>query len=785
MKINSIEMLLSNKNLKFKGDGPETVTNPNASLQEVPENEENSALNANAINNISFQGVASNLKKMGLNSLMALTLLGGAATAVSCSDGSEGGNTYVYDNTKVTTNITVNNYMTDEELVNAVLEEMKGLREDNKKQAEINQAILQELIRQGISIDRIMTLLEKMNMTAEDIFNMLAKNTENQDAILNQITQGNQELKQQLLQILNAVNQGNKLSADNNKTLTMILVEMGKANQNDKEAISVLKMMLAKINEGIQTNKAIAAKQHMLMQAVLGKLSMIDAHLKQGVMELLNKMDDISEANLTLLTKIFNAVEEGNENDKLTNELLTGIYNKADESIKQNHELTEKTHEMLWMVLDNLKYLSDDLKQAALDIIGHIDNASEANLKLLTKIYNSVNESNKNDMLTNEILIGVYNLVDKSIKQNQELTEKTHEMLWMLMDKLDGMNATVKQGILGVIKHIDKASAANINLLIKLINKVDAVDKNDNESAKILNQILVEIKTAIEQNKDVDAKTQAMLQSILDNIQNFNADLKSAVATVVAKMDQLSAENKILLGDILNNVQNFNNDLKTGFAAVIGKMDKMSAEQRAFYNTILRKIDKLDQNAQRGLGILIHQMAQNNAISAAMLNKLNTIIAKLDYANKNDRIFYNQAIALMSELLGKVDALGGKSDAILDAIANITLNSDVDLSKIEKMLADLLAQEKANGNVLTSIDGKMNFIAVTLEGIKTAVEQLGGDNKKILAKLDEILKKIPEGCKCDASLQVIIEKLDKIVEEIKKGNNHEGILDDLDNMFKE
>lgn len=666
MKINANEMLLINKNLKFKGDETEPVSNPNASLTEVPEGEEEStALKAQAMNNIAFQGVnIAGMKKMGLNAMLALSLLAGAASMSSCT--TEEGDAYFTVNNTVTTHLTVNTYMTDEELVKAVLDEIKALREDNKKQAEINQAILAELMKQGISLDRILTLLEKMNMTAEDILNMLKENSDKQDAILNTITNGNQEQKELMLQILDAVNHGNKLSADNNKTLTMILVQMGKADQYDKETIAILNMLLSKVNESIQTQKAIAAKQTMLMQAILGKLSCIDNNMKEGILAILNKIDAVSEANIELLTKIFNTVDENNKNDKLTNDILMAIYNKVDESIKQNHDLTEKTH----------------------------------------------------------------------------------EMLWMLMDKLSSMDDNMKQGVLAILKHIDTASAANIELLIKLINKVDTIGSNDNESAKILNQILAEIRIAIEQNKDVDSRTQALLQSILDNMQNFNADLKTAVAQLLAKMDQ------------------------------------MSAEHRDFCNQILSKLDNMDNNAKAGLAMLIKQMAENNTLTQMQLNKLKVIIDKLDKASEADQKFYNQAIALLSELLSKVDKLGNKADSILDAIGNISLDANVDLSTIEKMLADILAQSKANGDVLTSIDGKMNLVAITLEGIKSQLEEMGGDHKAIIARLDAILAKIPEGCKCDASLTVIIEKLDKIIQEIKNGNNHEGILDDLENMFQ-
>lgn len=786
MKISANEMLLINKNLKFKGEEAESAST--VALAEVPEGKEDSisALNAQSMNNIAFQGVnMAGLKKMGLNAMVALTLLGGAASLQSCDD-EPGGNTYIYDNTQVITNITVNIYMTDEELVKAVLEEIKALREEQKEQTAINKAILEALINQGISMDRILKLLEQFNMTAQDIFNMLKDNTEKQDQILNEMSKGNKEFKALLTEILNSIKDGNKLSAENNKTLTMILAQMGQADKNDQTVIALLNMILNKVNESIQTDKAIAMKQQMFFQAILGKLNAMDKHMQQGILALLNKIDSVSEKNLELLTKIFNSIQEGNQNDEKTNEILLAIFNKVQESIDQNHDLTEKTHEMLWMIMDKIALLNDDMKQGVLDLINNMNTISENNLALLTKIFNSINENNKNDEKTQAILMAIYDLTKAGIEQNHDLTEKTHEMLWMLMDKIDMLNDNMKTGFLAIIKNINEASQANIDLLLKLIVKVDNIvnagDSNE-KLMEVLNAILAKIEASIAQNKEMDSTTHQLLQTLIDNVQNLKGSLSVTIEKLIEKIEELSADYKAILNEILVNVKDMNENMQNGFASVVNRFDQMSAEQREFVNQILARLDKMDENGQKGLALILEQLGINNSISADMLAKIEQVLAKLDRANEADQKFYNQALALLAELISKVDQLGGKADSILDAIGNISLDVNVDLSTIERMLADILAQSKANGNVLTSIEGKMNLLAITLEGIKTQLEVNEADNKAILAKLDQILAKIPEKCNCNANLEVIIGKLDKIIENLKNGNNHEGVLDDLDDLF--
>ena len=59
-------------------------------------------------------------------------------------------------------------------------------------------------------------------------------------------------------------------------------------------------------------------------------------------------------------------------------------------------------------------------------------------------------------------------------------------------------------------------------------------------------------------------------------------------------------------------------------------------------------------------------------------------------------------------------------------------------------------------------------------------------NEETKSILLAILAKIPAGCNCEhVDLTVILEKLDIIIQNIQNnpGGNHEGILDDLDDLL--
>ena len=128
-----------------------------------------------------------------------------------------------------------------------------------------------------------------------------------------------------------------------------------------------------------------------------------------------------------------------------------------------------------------------------------------------------------------------------------------------------------------------------------------------------------------------------------------------------------------------------------------------------------------------------------------------------------------------------MDKLGDKADQIIDAIANISTGGNVDLSKVESMLADILAQEKTNGDILTSADAKAALVLVSLNGIKNAIQD--GD-KATQDKIQEVIDNMPESCKCDAKLEVIIEKLQKIIDNGKNDESIKGELEDLEDMFQ-
>ena len=294
------------------------------------------------------------------------------------------------------------------------------------------------------------------------------------------------------------------------------------------------------------------------------------------------------------------------------------------------------------------------------------------------------------------------------------------------------------------------------------------------------------LKEVIERINQFDDKTQAALQTIiaaLNKLDNDNNVMLKEILEAVLSGNKIAVENQ----DILKAISDKIDSLKPGdneaeiylLKEILQKIVELTAQEKAMdrdtqalIKDLINKFNEFDKNIQQTLAVIIEKMDKLGENGKAALEELlkaikeNTTVAKGTYE-------------LVKALLDKVDKLGAKADTIIEVIGIIGTGQNVDLSKIEEMLAALLEQEKANQKIFNDINSKLNLISVTLQGFAAQVD---ASNSKVLEKLQEILDKIPGGCTCThetLDITVLIEKLDKIIEEIKKDPKNEGILGDL------
>ena len=418
-------------------------------------------------------------------------------------------------------------------------------------------------------------------------------------------------------------------------------------------------------------------------------------------------------------------------------------------------------------------------------------------------------------------------------------------------------------------------------LLGQVISSLDKAEKDRAEFKELLKENNANVKELIEQGKTIiasDSVRNAKLDDLASAIKNLNIDMNSGIDNLanklnmstnqlIAVMKQLGYRQeqitKMTAAEILAAIKENTAETKkngeimlVGFNNLEGIIKDYGAKGEAFAKDVLNYIAAVGFEMNRNFGDLIAEVKAGRvslddikALIAAMnknieqngeaakdnTDKILNYIAAVGYdMNRNFTAILNainnggkgteKIEALLEKILEKQDQNMNKIDtnckAIIEAMGNIKVNGGkIDLSSIEAMLKDLLAQSKKNGNTLSSIDGKLNVIQITQQAIldKINAEAHKGDQRYERADafmtevLDKLGKQSDAGKYDDTKLlealkglsNLIDNKTDKLLEAIKDhdvkvtvdvtgkvkcecncGKNHEGILDDINNILK-
>ena len=153
-------------------------------------------------------------------------------------------------------------------------------------------------------------------------------------------------------------------------------------------------------------------------------------------------------------------------------------------------------------------------------------------------------------------------------------------------------------------------------------------------------------------------------------------------------------------------------------------------------------------------------------------------------------------------MLAKMDTLGDKADTIIAKFEGLVFpegGQPVDMSKVEDLLKQILDAVKANGDKidvsndkLEAIFNKIDGIPGKLDAIKEKLDTLS-NAPDYTALLQEIRDKIQpcQGHDCDHTavidalldIKILVEQIKDKIKEDTNDPHHEGILDDLDDIF--
>ncbi len=504
-----------------------------------------------------------------------------------------------------------------------------------------------------------------------------------------------------------------------------------------------------------------------------------------GNAQLLAKILDSMTENNNLLKEVKNSINSGTEN--IMNALvdIKGSVDTIADLIKEFPEYTTQLNEIISGIKTGNKSMSE-MKDLIEQVLNQAVKNGDTQVSILNKL-NEIQNANKSD------------------------GEKLADML-----KLLGEIKVTLDGIAGDLKaHFKNDATVN-----KYLEQILAEAKKNNAKTDATNELLQKLYTLVEK---LGSKGDAMGKEIINAIANLGLDMTAnfdklldAVNNGNVKLDDITAllqkinanvvkngEDGKKLGDqILNYIAAVGFETNQNFSKLLDAVNNGNVKLDDIKELITQLTTQVKQNGEDGKKLGKEILDAINKLGVDMNTNFTAVLEAI-----------NKGVAGADSLRDLLEKVLEKQDkntkAIIDAIGNIKVGSGgtVDLSSIEKMLAELLKQSQKNGNILSNIDAKTDVIATTTKSILAALnKEFGknderykninnlltviankndgkGDDAKLLDKLDKILAKLDEILDAIKNHKVEVDVTGKVTCECNCGSKHEGILGDLNDLL--
>ena len=437
--------------------------------------------------------------------------------------------------------------------------------------------------------------------------------------------------------------------------------------------------------------------------------------------------------------------------------------------------------------------LKKEIQKLGIDVKTYGDQIIDlltSNNSYLKNIANDMKQNNQDNAKIIEILTNINSTVDTLTS----LVEATNENI-----TVNGQSIKAQlNAILNAIKNGGAGSESQLTAYLEdLKNLLQTVIKQQGDQIEIDKDSNTTLKDILAKLDKMDGTTQEKLAAILAVL----GDIKSIGNEINGKLDK-----------IINKFENAfpdNKDIK----AALEKIEKYLEQNNAKTDVTNKLLEKLLNKSQTG------------GLSQEDLQKILDAIAKngdkIDTTNKLLEKYGTETTVKMTEILDAIKNIKGgngtgadlealldkvlaKMDAntakIIDAIGNIKVTGGkVDLGSVEAMLKELIELTKKNGNTLDNIDAKMDVVNVTtkaildklghvdqnVQNILDFIKKNAGsyDDSKLLEKLDKIMDKLDDILAAIKDHKVTVDVTGKVTCECNCGQNHEGILGDLNDIL--
>lgn len=439
-----------------------------------------------------------------------------------------------------------------------------------------------------------------------------------------------------------------------------------------------------------------------------------------------------------------------------------------------------------------------------------IDTYGDQIIKLLTSnnsYLKSIAEELKNQGEQQDEIIKILTNINSTCDTIKELIEATNENITVNGESIKGqlteiLNA-IKNGQAGSTEQLNIYMEQLKELLKTLIEQQGDQIEIDKDSNLTLNEILAKLD---KMEGTTGEKLEALLE-ILKNIESIGNDINNKLDVIIGKFENAFPDNSDIKASLErieqylkenNEKTDVTNNLLTELLNKYQSGGLSQEDLQKLLDAIAANGDKIDVTNQ-----LLTKYGEETAVQLA------NILAAIKNINVGGGGSGADIEALLDKVLTKMDE---NTAAIIDAIGNIKpgTGGTVDLSSLEKMLAELLELTGKNNNILTDINGKMDVLNLTTKSIEEkleaefgknderytnicnlleAIKNQGGsggagfDDSKLLEKLDKILNKLDDILAAIKDHKVTVDVTGKVECNCNCGGNHEGILGDLEDIL--
>ena len=557
---------------------------------------------------------------------------------------------------------------------NSSLEEaIQALKEGQVVTNNLLAQILENAIKQGATLEEIKELVGEHSWILTKLVYSMTENNQLLTDIRDSITSGTEDVLSAIISLQNSVDVLTALVAENpdyKEDLQAILDAINSGNESLTQVMSMVTNLfaqlqangeiqadiLAKLDEIQNSNISDAEKLNKMLELLASIDSKLDVIVDQ-INQAFNNDKDVQAA----LEKLAQLVEEGNAKADITNQMLAKLLEMMEngvskEDIKAIIEAISKNGDKIDDVnsfLNKIQNQNLEFQQKVLDMVAKYGDVvfklletaqgSDAKLdaiaQLLAKIQNRDEKFQQNVLKVLEDLgtssTTVLNDILASIGNNGEKLDAIAQLLAKIdsnVEKYGEEGKALGNEILNAIKTLGADISGKLTQILNVANSGSDTGKAVME---LLNKVLEKL-DSMDSNRKAEAKAiiDAIANIKIEGGGNGNVDL-SSVEKMLSELLQLTSKNNGLL------------------ESIDGKMDVINVTIETAKNEILAKMDKNDANTTAILNALNEFKNISTANDEAILAKMDTIINILN--NIKDSTYDDSALmAKLDDILAAI-----------------------------------------------------------------------------------------------------------------------------------